>query len=330
MRFESPWFLLLFLLLPLWWWFSVQRNRSQFIQFTEVQTLKSLAGSSWWSHPYVLPLMRLLVLILLILSVARPQTGRSFSEVDTEGVDMVLTIDTSGSMKALDLKWEGKNVTRLAVVQQVLGKFIESRPHDRIGMVVFGEEAFTQAPLTHDNRLLTGFVDQMFIGMAGESTAIGSAIAIAVKRLKDLEAPSKVIILLTDGENTAGKVLPIPAAEAAKELGIKIYTIGVGSEGEVPFETDGFFGKRIQYAPVTLDEGLLKEIASLTGGKYFRATNTESLEKIYQQIDELEKTEAKVKEYHEYEERFSYFLFPAFFLFLLEFLLARTRLRRLP
>lgn len=331
MRFESPWFLLLLGLLLPWWWLSVRRNNAQFIQFSEVQTLKTLATTTWWSHPYVLPILRGLALIFLILAVARPQTGRSFTEIETEGVDIILAIDTSGSMRALDLQLEGKNVTRLAVVQDVVEEFIQNRAHDRIGMVVFGEEAFTQTPLTHDHELLIRFLDQAFIGMAGDATAIGSAIAVGAKRLKELTAPSKVMILLTDGENTAGQLPPAQAAEAAKEIGVKIYTIGVGSEGKAPFEGTDLFGrKRIVYQHVRIDEALLKQVAKLTGGQYFRATNTESLKEIYQTIDELEKTEAKVKEYHEYEERFTYFLYPALFLFLLEFILARTRLRRLP
>ncbi len=330
MRFESPLFLLLLLLLPIWWWWLIKRSKNPFVQFSEVTTLASLAKLSWWSNPYILPGLRCLTLILLILTLARPQTGRSFTEVLTEGVDIVLAVDTSESMHALDLKLNNKNVTRLEVVKNVLEKFIANRLNDRVGMVVFGEEAFTQTPLTHDHELLISFLDQVFIGMAGKKTAIGSAIAVGTKRLKDLPAPSKILILLTDGENTAGKVMPLQAAEAAKELGIKIYTIGVGTRGKAPFAVQGLFGQQIQHIHVSIDEELLKKIADLTGGRYFRATDTESLEKIYQTIDQLEKTEAKVKEYHEYEEHFMLFLIPALFLFFLEFVLARTRLQRLP
>ncbi|MBF0288928.1 MAG: VWA domain-containing protein, partial [SAR324 cluster bacterium] len=239
MRFESPWFLLLFLALPFWWWWLVKRNKNPFIHYSEVKSLASLAKLSWWSNPYILPALRCLTLILLIFALARPQTGRSFTEVLTEGVDIVLAVDTSGSMRALDLKLNDKHVTRLEVVQHVLEQFITNRINDRVGMVVFGEEAFTQAPLTHDHDLLIGFLDQTFIGMAGDATAIGSAIAVGTKRLKDLKAPSKILILMTDGENTAGKVMPLQAAEAAKELGIKIYTIGVGTRGKAPIAVDG-------------------------------------------------------------------------------------------
>jgi len=331
MRFESPWFLLLLLLLPVWWWLTIKRKQVRFVQFSEVQTLKLFASSAIWTHPHFLPFIRGIVLTLLIIAMARPQTGRSFTEVTSEGVDIVLAIDTSGSMKALDLKLNNKRVTRLDVVKDVLAKFIENRLNDRVGMVVFGDEAYTQSPLTHDHELLIGFLDQTYIGMAGDRTAIGSAIAISSKRLKDLKAQSKVMVLLTDGENTAGKVSPEAAAEAAKELGIKIYTVGVGGTGKAPVEVDvPFFGKQLQYFNITIDEVLLKKIAKITGGHYFRAKDTESLERIYDTIDKLEKTEAKVKEYHEYEEHFKWFLIPAFLLFLIEFILAHTRLRRLP
>ncbi len=330
MRFESPGLLLFLLIIPIWWWVLVRRRQSQFIQYSGLATLKSFASTSWWSQPYFLPFLRTVALIFLIFTVARPQTGRSFTEVLTVGVDIVLTIDTSKSMEALDLKLDGDHVTRLTVLKKVLGEFIENRTQDRIGMVVFGEEAFTQAPLTHDHRLLSSFLDQVFIGMAGDKTAIGSAIAVGTKRLKDLKAPSKVMILATDGENTAGRITPLQATEAAKEFGVKIYTIGIGTEGEAPIAIERGGVRRIQYVHLSLDEALLRQIAEKTGGLYFRATDTESLQQIYKTIDELEKTEAKVKEYHQYEEQYAIFLIPALLLFLFEFILAHTRLRRLP
>ena len=330
MRFESPWLLLLLLVLPFWWWVLIKRRQPRFIQYSGLEILKSIASTPWWSHPYFLPFLRTLALIFLILTLARPQTGRSFTEVLSEGVDIMLVIDTSKSMEALDLTLDGERVTRLTVLKKVLGEFIENRIQDRVGMVVFGEEAFTQSPLTHDHRLLASFLDRVFIGMAGDKTAIGSAIAVGAKRLKDLKAPSKVMILATDGENTAGRIAPLQATEAAKEFGIKIYTIGIGTEGEAPIvvERDGI--RRVHYVNFSLDEALLQQIADATDGLYFRATDTESLQKIYQTIDALEKTEAKVKEYHEYEEHYAVFLIPALLLFLFEFILSHTRLRRIP
>ncbi|MBF0276563.1 MAG: VWA domain-containing protein [SAR324 cluster bacterium] len=330
MRFESPWLLLLLLMVPLWWWFLTKNRKSQFVHFSGVGTLQSFARNSWWSHPLFLPAIRCLVLILLILTIARPQTGRSFSKILTEGVDIVLALDVSGSMRALDLKLNNERVTRLEVLKKVVGEFIENRLNDRVGIVVFGEEAFTQAPLTHDHKLLLGFLEQIFIGWGGDATAIGMGIGHSAKRLKDLKAPTKLIILATDGQNNAGHITPAEAARAAKDLGIKIYTIGVGSRGNAPIEVDSVFGKKIVNVPVSIDEETLTKIAETTGGRYFRATDTESLQKIYQTIDELEKTEVEVKEYYEYEEQYAVFLIPALLLFLLEFILARTRLRRLP
>jgi len=197
-------------------------------------------------------------------------------------------------------------------------------------MVVFGEEAFTQCPLTLDYGVLLSFLDQVEIGMAGDSTAIGSALGTCVKRLKELKSKSKVIILLTDGRNNAGSVSPETAAEIAKTFTIKTYTIGVGTEGEVPFLVDTIFGKKYVYQRVDLDEDTLEEIARITGGKYFKATDTKALEEIYDQIDTLEKTKVEVKEYMEYEELFGWFLFPGLACTLLEIILAHTRFRKIP
>lgn len=330
MRFESPWFLLLLLVLPLWWWSNARQRKPLALQFSSVAGLQSLAQVSLWSNPYILPTLRLLALSLLILALARPQTGRSFTEITSEGVDIVIAVDTSGSMAGLDLKWDNKAVTRLEVVKKVIADFVTKRSTDRLGLVVFGEEAYTQTPLTNDYDLLQGFVERAFLGMAGDRTAIGDAIAVSSKRLKDLKAKSKVIVLMTDGDNNAGKVRPLQAAEVAKELGIKIYTIGIGSKGKVPFEQDGFFGKQLVYAEVTLDEPLLQQIAQITGGSYYRATSTESMQSIYKTIDSLEKTSAKLKEYHEYKEHYYWFLILAAILLLLEFILTHTRLRSLP
>jgi Ca-activated chloride channel family protein len=218
----------------------------------------------------------------------------------------------------------------LEVVKDVVGEFITKREHDRIGMVVFGDEAFTQCPLTLDHNVLQSFLDKLKIGIAGDSTAIGSAIGIAVKRLKDLKSKSKVIILLTDGRSNAGQLLPIQAAEVAKAFHIKIYTVGVGTRGKAPFLVDSLFGKQYIYQNVEIDEKSLKTIAEMTGAKYFRATDLETLENIYEQIDQLETTEVKTIDHSEYRELFPFFLVPGMLLFLTEVLLTNTRLRRIP
>jgi Ca-activated chloride channel family protein len=274
--------------------------------------------------------MRCAAMALFILALARPQSGIKSTEISTEGVDIMLCLDTSGSMQALDFKEGGNRVPRLQVVKRVVNDFIKGRKNDRIGMVVFGQEAFTQCPLTLDYGVLLSFLEKVEIGMAGDSTAIGSALAVCVKRLKDLQSKSKVIILLTDGRHNAGSVTPPTAADIAKSFNIKIYTIGVGTEGEAPFLVDSFFGKQYVYQKVDLDEDTLKDVANRTAGKYFRATNTEALENIYKQIDAMEKTEVKLKEYMEYEELFGWLLVPGLVLLLLEILLANTRLRKIP
>jgi len=230
----------------------------------------------------------------------------------------------------MDFELDGQRVTRLEAVKAVVSDFLQKRPGDRLGMVVFGEEAFTQAPLTLDHDLLQTLLGQLSIGMAGDATAIGSAIGVSVNRLKDLKAKSKVVVLLTDGQNTAGEIAPVQAAEAAAALGVKIYTVGVGAEGPAPFAVDTPFGQRTIYQEADLDEPTLRKIAEITQARFFRAKDTNELLQIYREIDRLEKSEAKVKEYMEYEERFHFFLIPGLALLVLEMIATRTWLRKIP
>ncbi len=329
-RFEDPWVLgLSVLLVPLIASF-VRRTGSATIQFSSVVHLAKLPGRPSSAARMSLIVLRSVGILLLLLALARPQTGRTETEIVSQGVDIVLCLDTSGSMRALDFQLDGKRVDRLAVVKKVVGEFIKRRKNDRIGMVVFGEYAFTQCPLTLDYGVLLSFLDRLEIGMAGDTTALGSGLATGVKRLKDLDAKSKIIILLTDGRHNAGKITPQTATELAKTYGIKVYTIGVGSEGESPFLVDTLFGKRYVYQKVDLDEDTLRAIAHQTGGSYFRATDTASLEDIYRQIDAMERTETKIKEYGEYNERFHGFALAGLSLMLVEFVLATTRFRKIP
>jgi Ca-activated chloride channel family protein len=330
LRFEDPWLLIFLLVVPLMVFYGWRSMGSSRIRFSSLGVLQQLKSPATLLLRRGLIVLRCLAVSLFVLAFARPQSGIKSTEITTEGIDIMLCLDTSGSMQALDFKTEGKKGTRLQAVKKVVNNFIRGRKNDRIGMVVFGQEAFTQCPLTLDYGVLLSLLDSAKIGMAGDSTAIGSALGICVKRLKDLKSKSKVIILLTDGRNNSGTLGPATAAEVAKAYNIKTYTIGVGSEGEAPFLVDSFFGKQYVYQKVDLDEKTLKEIARVTDGKYFRATNTKALEKIYQQIDEMEKTEVKIKEYMEYEELFMYFLIPGLCLLLLEVLLANTRLRKIP
>lgn len=328
-RFADPWLLLLLLIVPLMVLYSVKKRSSR-IRFSSLAALKEIKQSKTPAWRKGLLFMRCLAMSLLIFALARPQSGNRSTEILTEGIDIMLCLDTSGSMNALDFTLDNKRVNRLQVVKKVVEEFVRGRQNDRIGMVVFAEEAFTQCPLTLDYGVLLSFLEKLEIGMAGDRTAIGSALATCVKRLKDLPSKSKIIILLTDGRNNTGSITPATAADIAKTCGIKVYTIGVGTEGEAPFLVDSLFGQRYVYQRVDLDEETLKEIAQKTGGTYFRATNTEALKAIYQQIDKMEKSAAKVKEYMEYEELFAWFLIPGLCLVLVEILLANTRLRKIP
>ncbi len=268
------------------------------------------------------PALQMLALTLLVVALARPRETRRDVLVESEGLDIILAVDTSGSMRAPDFSSAGvREVNRLQVAKGVMGEFIDGRPHDRIGVVVFGEEAFTHVPLTLDHTTLLDIMDQVEIGVAGaQGTAIGSAIAVSAKRLKDLEAPDRLMVLLTDGRNNAGKIGPLEAAQAAAALGIKIYTIGVGAQQRTLFGmlSDG------------LDERGLTRVAETTGGKYFRATHANSLQAIYDTIDELEPSPAEVVQLVEHRERFRDFLVPGVILLGLQLLLGGTVLRRGP
>jgi Ca-activated chloride channel family protein len=303
------------------------------LRFSSIKNLRALSPSSTLFLRRAVQGLRLVTIALLCLAMARPQTGRTETRVNTEGVDIVLVIDTSGSMQARDLDHHvsiARRRHRLQVVKDVVASFVEKRENDQIGIVVFGEQAFTQCPLTLDHGIVATFLEQIDIGMAGDQTAIGSALGIAVKRLLKSEAKSKVIILLTDGLNNAGQLSPITAAEVAKANGIKVYTIGAGTRDKAPFLVETMFGTRVQLEDVAIDEATLERIAQLTGGAYFRAEDASALEKIYEKIDELERTEIEMTSYQEYEERFAWFVIPALALLLLEVLLLGTRFRKIP
>ena len=261
---------------------------------------------------------------LLIVAMGRPQRVNTEQVVSSEGIDIVLAIDVSGSMEALDFRLQGREVDRLHVAKKVVGDFVEARPYDRIGLVVFGEEAFTQVPLTLDHDALSDFLRNVEIGMAGANrTAIGQALAISARQLGRLEAESRVVILLTDGRSNAGSLSPQQAAEAADALGVTVYTIGVGSTES---RRRGLFGARTE----EIDEATLKEIAQVTGGQYFRATDTKSLSEIYSTIDELEKTTAEVEIRVQREELYRRALAPGVLLLVIGLVLSQTWLRRLP
>lgn len=328
-RFEDPWLLLLLFLIPIAT-LVVRNNREAAISYSSIGRLKTVRPGRMTLISSIPNFLKALAFTLLIIALARPQEGHKRSRILSAGVDIVLAIDTSGSMQALDFKKDDKPINRLEVVKDVVADFINERENDRMGMVIFGQEAFTQCPLTLDHDILLSFLENLEIGVAGDSTAIGSAIGIAVKRLKDLKSKSKVIILLTDGRNNAGSLSPAQAAEIGKTFGIKIYTIGVGTRGKAPFLVDSVFGKQYIYQNVEIDEKTLQEIAENTGAKYFRATDRESLKNIYEQIDGLEKSDVKIHDRSEYRELFPYFLIPGLIFIFAEILLSHTRLRRIP
>jgi len=309
------------------------RKGSAALRYSSVSPLRSLKPSRTLLYRRIVQCFRIGAVLLLVLAAARPQSGRRRAEVTTDGIDIVLAVDTSGSMQALDLDAERsitKRRNRLQVAQQVVRNFVEKRENDQIGLVVFGEEAFTQCPLTLDHGIVSTFLSQLEIGMAGDGTAIGQAIGTAVKRLKKSEAKSKVIILLTDGRNNAGDLSPKKAAEIAQTFGIRIYAVAAGTRGKAPFLVKTLFGMQPQYQAVEIDEEGLQEIAEITGGAYFRAEDEEALESIYARIDALETTEIKNTAYLEYDEKFEVFVAPALLLLLLEILLLGTRLRKVP
>lgn len=319
LSFAQPWFfLLLLLLIPMYY---CERRSKVSIGFSPLKNFSEQSFVINW-----LFVLRVLMVILLIVALARPRLGRTEGERKTEGLDIILAIDASESMIGHDLQLKGRPTDRLSVVKSVVGDFIEKRFDDRIGLVVFGEQAYALSPLTLDHEVLKTHLEGLEIGMAGGSTAIGDALGVSINSIKDVKGKSKIIILLTDGKNNAGKHDPMKIAQVAKAISAKIYTIGVGSNRPVPVPTA--FGFR--HYPMSFDENLLKKIARETGARYYKAENTETLVSIYESIDKLEKSEVKLKVYRRYDEKYGFVLGLAFILLLTELLLSLTPLRRIP
>ena len=328
-RFAYPYLAVAFIPLILWIVIHLRYQKSA-MTFSGTGWLKQGIGTRGELTDKIPLILRSLCIALLILAVCRPQLYSVLREVKSSGVDIILCLDTSGSMQAIDFKVDDKPVDRLTAVKKVVTDFIKKREHDRIGLVVFGKYAFTQSPLTMDKGLLLGLINRLEIGMAGDSTAIGSALAVAGKRIKDIPAQTKIVILLTDGRNNFGDIGPLEAAEALNTLGIKIYTIGVGSHGPVPFRVRGFFGERTVYQRVDLDESILRQVAEISKGKYFLASNSQRLAEIYDLIDQAEKTDIVVKEFFNFEELYPYFLIPALIFLVLEILSKGFLIRSIP
>lgn len=329
-RFADPEYLALLLLLPVlaaYFWKQRRKLRGQ-MKFSTLRHVRKLPVSLRQRLSGLPRILRLLALGLVIIALARPQSGSKEEEVITEGIDIMLVVDVSSSMLAEDFKPQN----RLGAARTVAQEFIEGRTNDPMGLVIFAGEAFSQCPLTLDYGVLMEILDKVGIAPeAWDGTAIGNGLATAVARLRDSRAESKVVILLTDGENNAGEVDPVTAAQVANTFDIRVYTIGAGTKGTAMVPVNHpLFGKRYVPTRVEIDEELLTRIADITGGKYFRATNEEKLRDIYQEIGELEQTKIEVKEFTRYTELFLYFLGAAMTLLLLELVLSHTWLRRLP
>jgi Ca-activated chloride channel family protein len=330
-QFVHPQLLLLLLLLPVMAIWKGRWGRPVAVRMPSTDDAINVGAKPRSKAGGFLATLGLLSFALLIIALARPRHGKGSTDIESSGIDIVLTLDVSGSMEALDFKLEGKPVNRLEVVKNVVGKFVGQRPNDKLGMVAFAGRPYLVSPLTMDHEFLSKRLSDVKMGQVEDGTAIGSAIASSVGHLRDSNAKSRIIILLTDGVNNAGAVNPLTAAEAAKALGIKVYTIGAGTRGEAPVPVRDAFGRtHLQTMKVEIDEEMLKQVSSATGGQSFRATDTDSLEKIYESINQLEKTTRKLKKYQQYDELYLWFLVPGLGLLLMELVLSQTRFRRLP
>ena len=330
-HFDHPEVLWLLTILPLLALLKGRKGTAASVRYSTAQTVRLLAGSRKSRAGRWLGTLRMIALGFLVVALARPQIVHGTSEVEASGIDILLALDVSGSMEALDFTIKGEPANRVAVVKKVVSRFIDERPNDRIGLVAFAGRPYMVSPLTLDHNWLLQRLETIRTGMVEDGTAIGSAIAAGVNRLRDQKAKSKIVILLTDGMNNAGKVSPITAAEAAEALGIKVYTIGAGSRGEVPVPvTDQFGNRRIVRARVDIDEETLGKVAHMTGAQYYRATDTDSLEKIYREINKLETTTRKITKFEHRNEMFTWAAIAVLFFLGMELFMGQTRFRRLP
>lgn len=327
MTFHNPEYLLgLLVLIPMVYWFLKELHQADAsLQISSHRNLAGFPGSMKVKLRNLPFYLRFIAIALLVVAIARPQSSNSWRSENTEGIDIMITMDISGSMLAEDFK-----PNRLQASQSVANEFILSRPNDNIGLVLFAAKSFTQCPLTTDHAVLINLFNNINYGMIEDGTAIGLGLANAVARLKESKAKSKVVILLTDGDNNRGDIAPVSAGELAKALGIRVYTIGVGSYGMVNIPVQTPLGQQYQQIESAFDETPLKEIADMTGGQYFRATNNEKLRDIYAEIDQMEKTKINVREYSRKYEEYFLFALAAMVLLVAEVLLRNVYLRKIP
>ena len=327
LTFASPWWFLALGVIPamVWWQYFAKKKQPPTVIISDLQAIKSI--TSWKEKVYPwLPILQIVSTTLFIIAMARPQLSLKEEKVKAEGIDIMMVMDVSSSMLSRDF-----DPDRLEVSKLVATEFVEKRVHDRIGLVVFSGEAFTQCPLTTDHKIITDFLSNLQVGMLEDGTAIGMGLATAVNRLKDSEAKSKIIILLTDGVNNSGLIDPMTALEIAKAYKARVYTIGVGTQGQANYPVTDQFGRTVmQQMPVQIDETLLKQISTETGGKYFRATDNNSLRNIYQEIDKLEKVKIDINTYKRYTELFFMYAAIGLLALLLELILQHTYFKSLP
>jgi Ca-activated chloride channel family protein len=324
LEFANPEYFYLFILVPLLLVWYILREKKQYatLNISTMEQFRKAPVSFRTRMRHSLILLRMIALSFLIIALARPQTSSSRETINTEGIDIILSIDVSESMEAEDLK-----PNRLEAAKKTAGEFIAKRPNDRIGLVQFAAESFTQCPITIDHKVLGNLMQQLRTGVLESGTAIGDGLATAVNRIKDTDGKSKVIILLTDGKNNRGNISPQTAAELARTFDIRVYTIGVGTTGQAPITIDTPFGKRKQMMDVEIDEELLTNIAEITGGKYFRAKNNKGLKAVYEEIDSMEKNKIDVAVFSKKTEKFFWFVMIAGFAVILEMMLRYTVFR---
>ena len=329
MTFAHPYVLLLLLLLPVFAWLRGKFGKSSAFVYSSVDLVRPITGINRSNAGSYLAALRWLALACFIVALAQPRLVKGESEVTASGIDIVVAIDMSGSMRSEDF---GEGQSRIKMAKEVLTKSIDNRPSDRIGLVAFAKDAYIASPLTLDHDFLQHNLDRLQIGLIDETrTAIGSALITAVNRLEPLKDKSKIVILMTDGENNSGKVSPLTAAEVAQSLHMKVYTIGIGLRGKAPYPVvDAFGQKRYQWMDVDVDEDTLGKIAAMTGGKYYRADSADMFHRIYAEIDQLEKSQAVVRKYQHFDELFGQVTLTGLAMFLLETILGHTVWRKLP
>ncbi|HKS36368.1 MAG TPA: VWA domain-containing protein [Verrucomicrobiae bacterium] len=332
MTFAHPYLLWLLLLVPLMAWVRSRVGYQPAFLYSSVQLVRGITGITRSRAGSILLKLRWLALALFIFALARPQLGEGETKISASGIDIVVAFDFSSSMNSEDFELNGERVNRLTIAKDVLRQFVAKRPNDRIGLVAFAGQAYIAAPLTLDHDFLLQNLERLEIATPEkDGTAIGSGLTAALNRLREVKSKSKIVILMTDGQNNAGKVPPLTAAEAAETLKVKTYTIGVGTRGMAPFPyIDPWGRKQSRSLPVDIDEETLTQISKRTGGKYYRADKTETLRSIYDEIDRLEKTDVEVKKYQRYQELFPWVILPGLALLLLEIILNNTVWRKLP